>query len=492
MSTAKRIFSQTTGYSYDDIILLPGFIDFGVSDVQLETQLTKKIKLKTPFVSSPMDTVTEFQMAINMALHGGVGIIHYNNTIDEQVRHVKKVKRFNNGFIQNPIVLGPDDTVAKAIDYRKTYGFSGFPITKDGTLHSKLLGLVSSADIDWIEDPTTPLSNVMTTNLFTADESCTLKKAANIIKTHKITRLPIVDSEGNLVSLVSRKDLQNCVDYPNATKNDDTKQLIVGAAVSTHTTDFERIDRLVKEGNVDFIVVDSAQGNSIYQKNTIQYIKTNYPQTEIIGGNVVTVKQAKHLIEWGVDGLRVGMGIGSICTTQEVCGVGRPQASAVYHVSKYANEFGVPVIADGGISNTGQIIKALALGASTVMMGSMLAGTDESPGDAFYKEGIRLKKYRGMGSLDAMKNRSDKRYLSSDSKVKVAQGVSGMVTSKGSLRKYLPYLIQGVKHGLQDIGALDITILHAELYSDDLEMEIRSIQAQREGSVHTLYSYDKN
>ena len=328
----------------------------------------------------------------------------------------------------------------------------------------------------------------METKLVIAKEECSLLEANDILKTNKVNLLPIVDKKGNLVSLISRKDLRNNNEYPLASKNKETKQLLVGAAVSTHPRDRPRIDALIDVG-VDVIVIDSSQGNSVYQLDTIKYIKDK-KNIDIIGGNVVTKHQAKNLIEAGVDGLRVGMGIGSICTTQEVCGVGRPQATAVYNVAEYAQQHNVPIIADGGISNIGHIIKALAIGASTVMMGSMLAGTDEAPGKYFYQEDVKLKKYRGMGSIDAMNKNSGKRYMVD--KIKVAQGVTGAVTSKGSLQEYLPYIIRGVKHGFQDIGISDISNLHEQMYEKKIEFNLRSLPAQREGNIHSLHSYEKS
>jgi IMP dehydrogenase len=401
--TAKQLFQSRTGYAYDDIIVLPGFINFPVSEVNLNSHLTKNIKLQTPIVSSPMDTVTEHKMAIELALQGGIGIIHCNNTIEEQVEQVRKVKTFQNGFITSPILLGPRDPISEIYRIKQDFGFSGIPITENGKMNSRLRGMVSFRDVDFITDKTTPIQDVMLTDLITIQEGKTLEDAYQILKESKRSRLPVVDSKGNLKSLICRKDLANRREYPLASQNSVTNQLLVGASVTTHENTLDRVKALISVG-VDVLLIDSAQGNSQFQIDLIGNIKKYYPDIDIIAGNVVTQKQALNLIEAGADSLRVGMGIGSICTTQEVCGVGRSQATAVFKVSQVAREHGVPIIADGSIKNTGHIVKALTLGASCVMLGSMLAGTEDSPGEIFYKDGVRLKNYRGMGSIDAMKH----------------------------------------------------------------------------------------
>lgn len=489
--SANTIFSLPYSFAYDDLIFLPDYINFNTDEIKLDSKLTRNISLKVPFVSSPMDTVTEHEMAIKMALLGGIGIIHCNNTIDDQVNHVKKVKRYNNGFISNPIVFKPDNTIQDVIDMKEKLNFSGFPITENGQCNSKLLGLVCNRDIDFIEDNSTLLSEIMTKTedlIVGNGDEITLGEATKIILKTKKSRLPIIDSNNNLISLVCRKDIRNNQNYPYASKNKKTKQLLVGASVSTSPGYEQRVAELIKAG-VDVIVVDSSQGNSIYQINTIKHIKDNYPDIDVIAGNVVSPNQSKKLIDAGADALRVGMGIGSICTTQEVCGVGRAQASAVFHVSQYAKEYGVPIIADGGISNSGHIIKALGIGASTVMMGSLLAGTDESPGKYYYKDGIRLKKYRGMGSLESMSNNKCDRYFINKSSIKVAQGVSGEVIGKGTLEKHLNYLIKGVKHGFQNLGSQNINIIHNKINDGEMGLEIRTAPAQSEAGIHNLYSY---
>ncbi|MBI5125735.1 MAG: IMP dehydrogenase, partial [Planctomycetes bacterium] len=313
--SAETFFENRGGLTYSDFILLPGHIDFGADEVDLETRLTRNIRLKRPIVSSPMDTVTESKMAIYMALCGGIGIIHYNNTIEEQVKHVRLAKRLENGFITATVVLGPDNTIADIDKIKKTYGFSGIPVTEDGRPGSKLIGIVTHRDICFETNRQRKLKEVMTRELVTAQVGMTLQDGNRILKECKKGKLPIVDKEGRLVSLMSRTDLLKNEDFPNASKNA-TKQLLVGAALSTKGEDRERLEELVKAG-VDVVVIDASQGDSVFQIDMIKYIKKKYPQVEVIGGNVVTARQCKSLIDAGADALRIGMGSGSICITQE-------------------------------------------------------------------------------------------------------------------------------------------------------------------------------
>lgn len=476
-------------YTYDDIIIMPGHSKVSEKNISLENHITRNIKVKIPLLSSPMDTVTEHQMAIGMALQGAIGVIHYNMTVEEQAHEVRLVKKYKNGFINDPACLSPDNVIADVDKLKERFGYSGIPITVDGKMGTKLIGIVTNRDIDYVEDRQIKLRDVMTTDLVTAPASISLDQANEVMRQSKKGKLPVINANGEIVALISRTDIKKSRSFPFASK-DKNKQLLVAAAIGTRPNDKDRCKALVEAG-ADIIVIDSSQGDSMYQIDMIQHIKRAYPHVEVIGGNVVTSRQAYHLIQAGVDGIRVGMGSGSICTTQEVCAVGRAQATAIYNVAKIAKQFGVPCIADGGISSSGHIVKAFCVGASAVMCGSLLAGTEEAPGEYFYQDGIRLKKYRGMGSIEAMTKGSEKRYFASGSLIKVAQGVSGAVQDKGSLKTYLPYIISGVQNGLLDIGYESIAALREANEKGELKFELRSAAAQREGQVHSLHTYEK-
>jgi len=496
--TAEELIKQGKGLTYNDVLILPGFINFTSDDVSLKTKLTKKITLNTPLVSSPMDTVTEAEMAIAMALSGGIGILHHNCTPEFQAQQIREVKKYKHGFIKNPMVLSPNNLISDVYDIKRTKGFSGVPITDNGQIGGKLLGIVTMRDIDFVPDDKLdqPIASIMTpaSRLVTAKSNVTIEEANAILQETKKGKLPIIASDGTLEALISRADLKENREFPLASR-DSQNRLLVGAAIGTRPDDRDRLALLSKAG-VDVIVLDSSQGNSSYQIEMIKFVKKNYPDIQLIAGNVVTGWQAKNLIDAGADGLRVGMGSGSICITQEVMACGRPALTAVYQVAKYASKYGVPIIADGGLSSVGHVLKALALGSSCVMMGSMLAGTQEAPGEYFYRDGVRLKKYRGMGAIEAMEGKqgagSRQRYFQGESdKVRVAQGVTGTIVDKGSVHKYIPYLISGIRYGLQDIGSRSLCELREQVTKGEIKFEMRSATAQMEGGVHGLHSYEK-
>ncbi|KAF6136582.1 hypothetical protein GIB67_029752 [Kingdonia uniflora] len=488
--SAKRLFTQGFSYTYDDLIFLPGYIDFAADEVNLTTKLTRNIELSIPCVASPMDTVTESSMAVAMAALGGIGIVHYNNKAEEQASIIRNAKSRRIPLITDPIFISPTDTIDSVDDfYCSPYVF----VTESGNSNSKLLGAVGVSEWERLLDKTTVVCEYMSESRITAPSSYTFEQAASALVAKKLDYLPLVSEEdGHVVDLFTTADYERIRNAPELglPSLGADGEFMVGAAMGTREDDKRRLEHLVKAG-ANVVVLDSSQGHSIYQLEMIKYMKRTYPEVDVIAGNVVTMNQARALIEAGADGLRVGMGSGSICTTQEVCAVGRGQAIAVYKVSSVAAQSGVPVIADGGIGNSGHIVKGLALGASTVMMGSFLAGSNEAPGRYVSQGGICVKKYRGMGSLEAMTKESAARYLGEKAKIKVAQGVEGSVADKGSVLKYIPYSMQAVKQGFQDLGATSIQSAHNLLRSGALRLETRTAAAQREGGVHDLVSYKK-
>ncbi|CAI9277610.1 unnamed protein product [Lactuca saligna] len=488
---ATRLFNQGYSYTYDDVIFLPHYIDFPSDSVQLNTKLSRNINLSVPCVASPMDTVTEASMAVSMAALGGIGIIHSNNTASEQSSLIRSAKSHRIPFASSDIpFLSPDDSISSGSVFDSSPCV--FITTNGSKSDKKLLGVVDKLTWEGLADKEARISSYMQKNVVTLPNTYKFEDVAGYLATKEMDFVPLVSGEGEVIDVVSKWDVERIKGFPKSglPSVGENGEFLVGASIGTRESDKQRLEHLVKAG-ANVIVIDSSQGNSIYQIEMIKYAKKMFPELDLIGGNVVTMNQAQNLIQAGVDGLRVGMGSGSICTTQEVCAVGRGQATAVYKVSSVAAKSGIPVIADGGISNSGHIVKALTLGASTVMMGSFLAGSTEAPGAYTNQGGQRVKKYRGMGSLEAMTKGSDARYLGDTAKMKIAQGVVGAVADKGSVLKFIPYTMQAVKQGFQDLGASSLQSAHDLLRSGVLRLEVRTGAAQVEGGVHGLVSYEK-
>ncbi|MDA3731054.1 IMP dehydrogenase [Niameybacter massiliensis] len=439
------------GITFDDILLVPNYSNVLPHQVSLQTQLTKKITLNVPIMSAGMDTVTETRMAVAIARQGGIGIIHKNMSISQQAEEVDKVKRSENGVITDPFFLTPDHYVYDANELMAKYRISGVPIT-EGT---KLVGIITNRDLRFETNHNRKIKEVMTSeNLITAEEGTDLAKAKEILSTHRIEKLPIVDQEGNLKGLITIKDIEKAILYPQAAK-DEQGRLLVGAAVGVTGDVLERVDALVKS-KVDVITVDTAHGHSQGVINTVKLIKSKYPDLQIIAGNVATAEATVALIEAGADAVKVGIGPGSICTTRVVAGVGVPQITAVEDCANAAKPYGVPVIADGGIKYSGDIVKAIGVGASVCMMGSMLAGCEESPGATELYQGRKYKVYRGMGSIAAMENGSKDRYFQNDAKKLVPEGVEGRVAYKGRVADTIFQMMGGLRAGMGYAGAESI------------------------------------
>lgn len=463
------------GYNYDDLVSLPGHAVCNIDEVDLTTRFSANVMISNPVVAAPMDTVTEGPMAIALALMGGIGVLHDNCSPEEQARQVSMVKLFNNGFIMDPHVLGPDNKVEDVDLIRQQYDVSTVMITEGGVMGNRLMGVVTSRDIDFIDNRATRLAEVMTpkAKMTLGNEPISLSEAIAKLRTSKKGKLPIVNEAGELVAMVSRRDLKKNLQYPLASK-DANKQLLVAASCSPAPTEYERARTLIEAG-VDALVINSSQGDTDQQVNFVKKVKYEFPTIDIVCGNVVTPRQARPLLDAGADGLRVGMGCSSLYGGEEVCAVGRPQGSAVYHVARLAADYNVPVIADGGIQNAGQIAMALTLGASTVMCGSLLAGTHESPGECFFHSGQRLKVYRGAGSLEVLPKPSTKKYTESEEvNERIDRGVSCAVVDRGSVQAFIPPLLEGVKRDLRRLGVATIQQLHDDLYNSGTRFHVRT------------------
>lgn len=444
-----------TGYTFDDVLLIPNKSEVLPQEVNLTTMLTQKIKLNVPLISASMDTVTESDMAIAMAREGGIGMIHKNMTIDQQAKEVLRVKRQENGVITNPFSLAPENTLQDADDLMANYRISGVPITVAG----KLVGIITNRDLVFETDYTQPISNLMTSeNLITGKVGTTLDEAKAILKKNKIEKLPLVDDDNNLMGLITIKDIEKIRLFPNAAK-DGQGRLLCGAAVGVTSDIMERVAALVAV-NVDVITMDTAHGHSKGVLDAIKKIKSVYPNLQLIAGNIATAEGTKALIEAGADAVKVGIGPGAICTTRVVAGVGVPQLTAIMDCSAVGKEYGVPIIADGGIKYSGDIVKALAAGADTCMMGSMLAGCEEAPGETIIYQGRNYKVYRGMGSLGAMNAGSSDRYFQKEAKKFVPEGVEGIVAYKGMVADTLFQMTGGIRSGMGYLGAENIGTLY--------------------------------
>lgn len=439
------------GITFDDILLIPGYSNILPHQVNLSTNLTKTIKLNIPFLSAGMDTVTESRMAVAMARQGGIGIIHKNMSIEAQAEEVDKVKRSESGVITDPFSLSPEHYVYDANELMAKYRISGVPIT-EGT---KLVGIITNRDLRFETNHSRKIKEVMTsTNLITAPEGTTLLEAKEILAKHRIEKLPLVDEQGNLKGLITIKDIEKAILYPEAAK-DEQGRLLVGAAVGITKDVLDRIDALVA-AKVDVITIDTAHGHSQGVINAVKMIKEKYPRLQTIVGNVATGDATVALIEAGADCVKVGIGPGSICTTRVVAGVGVPQVTAIEECAKAAAPYGVPIIADGGIKYSGDIVKAIGMGANVCMLGSMFAGCEESPGAIELYQGRKYKVYRGMGSIAAMENGSKDRYFQNEAKKLVPEGVEGRVAYKGYLADTVFQLIGGVRSGMGYAGAATI------------------------------------
>ncbi len=444
------------GLTFDDVLLLPGKCKIEYNEIDLTTNVTRNVKLKIPILSAAMDTVTESRLAISLAQLGGIGVIHKNFTPEQQAQEVEKVKRYEGAKISNPITVSPDDSLQKIMVMRKNYGVSGFPVVRN----NKLVGIVTHRDVKFVKNYNIKVKDVMTKDVITAPENISSKKAEKIFIKYKIEKLPLVDKNGNLKGLITSKDLLTNQIYPNATK-DRYGRLMVAAAVDVEL-DLTREEALIEKG-VDILVIDKAHGHTEKVIKKIKILKKKFKNIDIVAGNCGTSECVEDLINAGADAVKIGIGPGSICTTRVISGVGVPQLTAIYFASKAARKYKIPIIADGGIKYSGDIVKALAVGANTVMLGNLLAGVEESPGELVHYKGKSYKVYRGMGSLAAMKKGSASRYFQEDEaeyEKFIPEGIEGQIPYRGSLAGVIYQLVGGIKSGMMYTGCKTIKDLH--------------------------------
>ncbi len=467
------------GLSFDDVLLMPDYSAILPDEVRTETRLTKKLTLNIPIVSAAMDTVTEARTSISMARAGGMGFIHRNLSIEEQAIEVDRVKKSESGMIVDPIIISPDTSIFKVLEIMAKYRISGIPVTEG----EKLVGIVTNRDLRFETQLEKPASDVMTKeNLVTVPEGCSLEESKKMLHKHRIEKLLVVDPVGKLKGLITIKDIEKIKKYPNACK-DSMGRLRTGAAIGVGTDMMQRVNALMGAG-VDALVIDTSHGHSLNVINAIKKIKNAYPDSQLIAGNVATAAGAKALIDAGVDGVKIGIGPGSICTTRIVAGVGVPQLSAVQNCKAISDETGVPIIADGGIKFSGDITKAIGAGAHCVMLGSLLAGTQESPGEIVIFQGRKYKAYRGMGSVEAMRKGSSDRYYQKDAAEDdelVPEGIVGRIPYRGTIRENIVQMIGGLKAGMGYVGADNI---------EDLRQKAKFVKISaaglRESHVHDV------
>ena len=490
-TTASR-FAATdiaVALTFDDVLLVPRQSEVEPGDVDVATHLTRNVTLNVPIISSAMDTVTESRLAIAMAQLGGMGVIHKNLSIDQQTAEVDRVKRSESGMIVNPITLAPTARIIEALELMKQYRISGVPITEDGSTEGKLVGILTNRDLRFEERVGRPIAEVMTRkNLITVPVGTTLQDAQTILHTHRVEKLLVVDQEFRLKGLITVKDVQKMITYPTASK-DELGRLRVGAAVGVAKDTVDRADALVASG-ADVLVVDTAHGHSRGVMNMVRQLRERFPSVELVAGNVATAEGTQALIELGVDGVKVGIGSGSICTTRVIAGIGMPMISALAECAQAAQRHGVPIIADGGVRYSGDITKGLAVGASSVMVGSLFAGTDESPGELILYQGRSFKEYRGMGSIGAMRAGSRDRYFQEEFELAshteegeklVPEGIEGRVPHKGSVGAMIHQLVGGLRAGMGYCGCGTIS---------DLQRHARMVRitpaGMRESHVHDV------